>query len=389
MTLGSTLAAGTPALDSALPGAHADATALAHDLRALLARVLGHTEQLDRTLADGGAGQASLEAIRTAATSALDVAERLRDAAHGGVAADVPGTTDVERLVRSVAADLARRFQERLSIVVHAAPRLWMAAADGALVQEAVAAVVSHAADVVPHGATVRLRMSNVETCARHASFMSSRRGRFVRVEIALPSGTAHLGLTAIARDAVLAPSTRVERGLGALRAAGCRVAVDGDGEAATIVALLLPSGSAATTPAADVAVAAPGRPSGAHTLGVVDADGARRALLCKILAAQGYRVLSAAATSELSRVRGQLDLLLTDRMDPADVSEPRPAAPDCPVIYIGRGAPDSRAHDAGPVTVIPQPFGAAALVTAVRHALRAAPFKNLSRGPIPCQEGA
>ena len=167
----------------------------------------------------------------------------------------------------------------------------------------------------------------------------------------------------------------------GVIQAAGGHISLRSRPDQGTTIALLLPRAAAAATtapaaaPADDAVPAAPATSDA--TILLVEDDASVLALTRRVLSEQGFAVLPAGdAESALAVARThEVDLLLTDQTMPGmpgielarQVAGVRPGTPT--IVMSGYVAAVAAPDDAG-VVWLQKPFGADALLGAVRHAL-------------------
>ncbi len=312
-----------------------EAGQLAHELNNLLAVIGGHADALEPALPADGPDHDSICAIQRAVMSAAAVVDRVRTL--GTRTAPVRGF-DVQPVIDRPSGDAARRFGHRLTVTVHASPRLWSVSVAPTLVEQVLWHLLSEAVDVMPHGGTLSLRCMNVELGAA-AARPSDRRERYVRIELTCP--TVFAG--AAPEDRLIDPDAAAL--LAALSRAGGRVSTETDGATMATWAVLLPSDGV------EPLTATPSVPRAATIL-LVDADEARRSLVQALLERQGYAAHGAPSVDAAAHALQGLsvDLLVADaaltglagdaaalgrthavRVLPIEVGEPSPRASETP----------------------------------------------------------
>lgn len=169
----------------------------------------------------------------------------------------------------------------------------------------------------------------------------------------------------------------------GAVQAAGGHVAIESRPGAGTTARVLLPL--APGTPATDADVdaggqASPGAPAvapAATEILLVEDDPSVLELTRRVLVEQGYRVRASSDPREAvaAMQRGPIDLLVTDHDMPGTsgvqlVERLREIAPRTPAIVMSGYVAEAGAGRPEDVAWLPKPFGATALLAAVRAAL-------------------
>lgn len=168
----------------------------------------------------------------------------------------------------------------------------------------------------------------------------------------------------------------------GAVKSAGGHVTLRSEAGAGTVVEILLPSAPDTPEPTDDGGSPAPGEASPASgpataTILLVEDDVSVLELTRRVLAENGYEVLTATGgTAALAAAADRsIDLLLTDQTLPGgsglelarQLAERRP---DTPAIVMSGYAAEVAANRPSGVAWLHKPFGADALLSAVRGAL-------------------
>ncbi len=324
---------------------------IAHDFNNLLQVVKGNLDLLRHELG-------------TTATPAIE--KRLRDAMAGAERGAkltrqllafsrrqplAPKPTDVGALVVSMTDLLDRTLGETIEVTIERDEGDWCALVDPAQLENAVLNLAINARDAMPEGGALAIAVRNVASPAGDV------------IEIAVSDRGAGMTPAVLAR--VFEPffSTKPEgrgTGLGLPQVQGFieqsngGIAIESALGEGTTVRLSLPRSETVAAPAEDeLPELAETRGRGERIL-VVEDDDAVRSAVADLLATLGYAVVSAAGTTEASRLLDSdepFDLLLSDVVMPGTPTPPdlalsaRLARPELKVLFMSGYAEDAIVH--------------------------------------------
>jgi PAS domain S-box-containing protein len=370
---------------------------VAHDFSNLLAVILGYSELLQRDLPRGDARlRESADGIVEAAHRAVGVTRQLLTLSRKKLLRTE--ILSLNRVVSDLGRLLARAIGERIELATRLGEGLWPVAADADQLAQVLLNLAVNARDAMPDGGPLAIETSNVDLAAPPPETALAP-GRYV----ALSVRDAGRGMSEEVRARLFEPFfTTKETGTGLglatvygiVRQAGGAIRVEsrpGEGSAFTVY---LPAAPEEAPRAAVAADAGPPRGLGETVVIAEDEDGLR-GLLDRVLARNGYQVLTArngveALEAARSR-RGEVALLLTDlvmpRMAGAELAE-RLARdrPGMKVLFM-TGHPDEALVEGrlveGDVELIHKPFTPDDLLGRVRQLLgRGAGATGLTASP-------
>jgi signal transduction histidine kinase len=360
------------------------AAGVAHDFNNLLTVISGECELMAPSVASGSDAAQSLDAIRSAAESATALTRQLLTFSRQQVV--VPRLIDLNETLTSFAHVLRRLVEESVSIEFRLTARLDPIRIDPGQLEQIVMNLVANARDAMRGGGRVTIETGQASAGqAMSIPGATLPAGSWVRLSVT-DTGT---GMSPEVQRRLFDPfftTKAVGRGTGLGLATVHGIVAQNGGHifvrsapgAGATFDIYLPVASGGAEPVAE----ALGRrtaeaPRGGETILVVDDNNPLRRLTERILTARGYRVLSAATSTqalEISRSHdGEIAIVLTDVVMP-EISGPdlvdlivkqRPAIK---VVFMsGYTAEGSRieAH-----RFVPKPFTAAQLVEAVSTTL-------------------
>jgi len=362
---------------------------VAHDFNNLLTAILGYTELCDRLLPEGGPARPHLQEIVSAASRGAQLTSQLLAFSRHQVL--TPRVLALNEVVQDMRRLLRRVIGEDVELVVELGEGLCNVRADGAQLEQVLLNLAVNARDALPEGGTLWVRTRNVHLGrTRDCRRLDLPPGRYVVLE-AQDDG---VGMTAEVRERVFEPFfTTKPRGKGTglglatvygiVEQSGGRVELRSQpGRGSTFTVYLPATDEPVETvePEEDSALTS----NGTETILVVEDEESVRSLLCDVLTAGGFRVLTACDGREgLARLReldGKVDLLMTDvvmpRMNGTELCQiARAQWPDLPILLVsgytdepdrvlGEGLPGA------PVNFLQKPFSPQTLLARLRTIL-------------------
>jgi PAS domain S-box-containing protein len=345
---------------------------IAHDFNNLLAVILSYSVLVAEEL-PAGRLRSDVEEIRDAAERAATLTRQLLVFGRREVVR--PRPIDLNSILADTERLLRRTIGEDVDLRVSAEPRLWPVRADRSQIEQVVLNLAINSRDAMPDGGTLIIETSNAQESASSVVLTVRDDGAGMTPEVAERAFEPFF---------TTKPSTR-GTGLGLASAYGIVTAAGGtiDLETAagqgTTVRIVLPACFDPDVPEAPVADDAPAGGRG-ETVLVAEDDPAVRALVGRLLAEAGYRLVEAATSQqalELGRA-GNVDLLLTDVVMPGMSGSELSAAladerPGLRVLFMSGYTDDvvmrHRARERR-VAFLEKPFTRESLLRGVRDAL-------------------
>jgi PAS domain S-box-containing protein len=297
---------------------------VAHDFNNLLTVISGHAELgLARPEGSDRASNDFVQ-IREAAERAAALTRQLLAFSRKQVLK--PAVISPDAVVTTLEPMLRRLIGEDVRLVVSVGARGAHVLADKGQLEQVLVNLVVNARDAMPDGGSIAIATSAVDLDAPPGDGTGGP-GRFVRLTVS-DTGT---GMDAETREHIFEPFFTTKpagegTGLGLatvhgiVEQSGGHVAVDSEPGHGACFVIHLPAVGAAEL-GATAPVASPVGAGGAETVLLVEDESALRALMLRILADRGYRVLAAASGDEALSVEagheGPIDLLLTDVVMP------------------------------------------------------------------------
>ena len=307
---------------------------VAHDFNNLLAVILNYvsfvSEEVDAAAGpDPGphleAAGADLAEIRKAAERAAGLTHQLLLFARRDVVR--PQVLDLDSVIASVEELLRRTLGEHVQLVITPAGGLWPVLADPGQLEQVLVNLAVNARDAMPAGGTLTIDTGNITVDADTiAGGSKAKLGRNVRLRVS-DTGT---GMTAETAEHVFEPFFTTRRndggtGLGLATVYGILTHADGniriysESGVGTTFTITLPVTAEAAAPRAEV-VPYQRTPKG-ETILVVEDEAALREVTKRILARNGYDVITAASGPEAIAIAGdhpgEIHLLVTDVVMP------------------------------------------------------------------------
>jgi signal transduction histidine kinase len=307
---------------------------VAHDFNNLLAVILNYLSFVSEDVAaaagpDPGphleAAAADLAEVRKAAQRAAGLTHQLLLFARRDVVR--PQVLDFDGVITSVEDMLRMTLGEHVELVVTCADDLWPVLADPGQLEQVLVNLAVNARDAMPEGGTLTIDTSNITVDADMiAGGSKSRMGRNVRLRV---SDTG-VGMSAETAEHVFEPFFTTRRdgggtGLGLATVYGILMQADGDIRIysepgiGTTFTITLPVTAETANPFAEPVISP--RTTKGETVLVVEDEAALREVTKRILARNGYQVITAASGPEAIAVAvghpGEIHLLVTDVVMP------------------------------------------------------------------------
>jgi PAS domain S-box-containing protein len=368
---------------------------VAHDFNNLLAVMLNYTtfvaEQAARAAADGDpdwqAATNDLNQVLRAGQRATDLTHQLL--AFGRREVVRPQVLNLNTVVTEVEQLLRRTLGEHITLHTSLAWDLWPVLADPGQIEQVLVNLAVNARDAMPDGGTLSIATTN-----RVLTDDSMRPGRHVEVLVA-DTGT---GIPPEIAERVFEPFfTTKPKGEGSglglatvygiITQAGGHVDIHSAQGAGTTFTLQLPVTDHIPAPATAASPATAGQlRHGGETVLVVEDEDALREVTRRILARNGYHVLTADSGPEALKIaehgEHSIDVLLTDVIMPRMLGKELAAAigdlvPGIRVLYMSGYAQPVLASQGTlepGVILVEKPFSEVALLRRVREALDGLP---------------
>jgi signal transduction histidine kinase len=359
---------------------------IAHDFNNLLTAVLGNIELLQRRLADA-TDRALAQTAERAGLRAAELTRQLLGFARRSLLWLRP--TDLNEVVREVAALMVRTIDPRIGLEMHLEPGLWRVQADHGQLGQVLLNLCLNARDAMPEGGRLTVTTANRTVTAEYAEeHLQARPGEFVFLSVA---DTGH-GIAPEVLPRLFEPFFTTKppgegTGLGLAVVHGivqqhhgwveCHSAL-GQG---TRFDIYLPRHHAEVeAPRAEVP--RPVAPPARATVLVAEDEDMVRSLAATILRREGFEVLQARdgleAVEVFLRERSRIDVVLLDLTMPRRsgsevLRQIREASPTVPVV-LTTGFAETTPEELKPFGVhgfVPKPYRDRDLVAALRDALR------------------
>jgi PAS domain S-box-containing protein len=382
---------------------------VAHDFNNLLGAILNYAAFVEEELTAAAAqpdGQSwipvrhDVEQIRRAAERATNLTRQLL--AFGRRDIVQPRVLDLNTTVTYVEQLLRRSLGEHIELTTSLSPDLWLVLADPGQLEQVLVNLAVNARDAMPQGGTLTIDTANVDIDASYAASQHGlKTGRHVRLRVS-DTGT---GMPRHVLDRAFEPffTTKPKgegTGLGLATIYGIVTQADGHAQiysepslGTTFTALLPVTDQTPALPEAPPA--ATQHPRGGETVLVVEDEDAMREVTHRILARNGYQVITAsngAAALELAALLEQdIHLLITDVIMPQmlgkEVAERMYAArPNIRTLYMSGYAHPVLASQGTlepGVILIEKPFTESSLLSKINEIL-VAPHEPSAGPPEP-----
>ncbi|MCU1451573.1 MAG: putative multi-sensor signal transduction histidine kinase [Acidimicrobiales bacterium] len=368
---------------------------VAHDFNNLLAVILNYSyfveEEITAAASESGGERwgtaaADLEQIRRAAERATGLTRQLL--AFGRREVVRPQVLNLNAVVRDVELLLRRTIGEEVELATSLDNNLWPVLADPGQMEQVLVNLAVNARDAMPTGGTVSIETKNVDiddTYAAQKPGLTS--GPHVRLRVSDTGTGMESEVLGRAFEPFFTTKPKGEgSGLGLptvygiVTQAGGHALIHSQRDVGTTFTALLPATEELASPGEEPAPTH--RPRGGETVLVVEDEDAMREVTRRILARNGYDVLTAAGGTEamaLANAReDDIDLLLTDVVMPnmlgKEVATRLVALrPGLRVLYMSGYAQPVLASkgtlDAG-VNLLEKPFFEPVLLARVREVL-------------------
>lgn len=359
---------------------------ISHDFNNLLAVVVGNADMLAEEALRPDA-RAFVEAIRAAAQTGAGLTRQLLAFSRQAPMKTV--TVDIGRLVSEMERMLRRALNERIQIETVTGGGLWPIQADPAMVESAILNLGLNAQDAMPDGGRLTIETRNMRLDHDYVAARGepARPGRYVMLAVT-DTGT---GMTPEVLERAFEPffTTRGEAGgsgmglamvHGFMNQIGGTARIYSEVDVGTSVKLYFPASDADLPDR--VAAVTPGRPTGSHSVLLVEDQAEVRDTLRQQLERLGYRVTAAQSGDQALAIflaGNHFDVVLTDIVMPGELQGPmlarrlRGLRADLPVVFMS-GYPAEAAVNGNGLRPedenLMKPVGQRELVAALQRAL-------------------
>jgi two-component system cell cycle sensor histidine kinase/response regulator CckA len=360
---------------------------VAHDFNNLLTVIRGHAELLLESLEATSPERADVDAIATAANRAAALTRHLLAFSRKQMLQPVP--LDLTAVITALTPMLRRLIGEDIGITITCEP-VGVVIADPGQMEQVVLNLVVNARDAMPSGGRIEITTRNVDLAPRfqHVDRSESLGGPYVLLAV---SDTGP-GIAPDHRDRIFEPFFTTKglgqgTGLGLstvfgiVKQSGGQIALETEIGQGSTFRIYLPRVGDGARAESNAPIAAK-RMDGAETILLAEDEDAVRALVCRVLEQQGYKVVAARDGAEALRLaamhEGWIDLLLSDVIMPGmggiELSDQiRRVRPGIRVLYMS-GYTESEIDRRGVLgedaALLEKPFTGHSLAAAVRAAL-------------------
>ncbi len=363
---------------------------VAHDFNNLLTAILGSADLVLDDLKPNAPEREEIQEIRRAALRAADLTRQLLAFSRQQVIS--PTVLNPNAVVANMDKLLRRLLGEDVDLRTVLTPEPGAIKADPSQLEQVVVNLAVNARDAMPGGGKLTIETQNVDLDEEYAGgHVSAQPGSYVMLAV---SDTGS-GMDAVTQARIFEPFfTTKEKGKGTglglatvygiVKQSGGWIWVYSEPGHGTTFKIYLPRVTEAAAPAAPSPVL-PISVRGSETVLLVEDDEMIRALVQKVLKANGYTTLVAESGPAALRLAGQHDgrihLLMTDVVMPGmngrEVAERlAPAHAGIKVLYLSGYTDDAIVHhgvlEPG-IAFLQKPFTPAVLVRKVREVLDAA----------------
>jgi PAS domain S-box-containing protein len=297
---------------------------IAHDFNNLLTVILSYAEIAADTLREEDPLSADLQQIHTAGMRAAGLTRQLLAFSRRQVLQ--PEAVDLGELVQSLGKMLHRLIGEDIELILRPSPDKAVALVDRGQLEQVVMNLVVNARDAMPDGGRLAIETDVITLEQAAAQGADLPPGRYVRLAVA----DTGIGMDTETRARVFEPFfTTKELGkgtglglstvFGIVKQSRGGITVTSTPGAGSTFAVFLPVDSDPALPATTPQRSAP--LGGHETILVVEDEAPLRAVVVRVLASAGYRVLVAATPSEAIRIAREhsdkIRLIFTDVVMP------------------------------------------------------------------------
>ncbi len=361
---------------------------VAHDFNNLLTAIIGNAELLLRAIEPEDPRRLDVVEITRAAHRAAALTRQLLAFSRKQVLQ--PRVVDLNAVVSELTAMLRRLIGEHVELRLQLQPGLGRVLADPGQLEQVVTNLAVNARDAMPSGGTLTIRTADVDAAdvPPHGAEAGPVPGRLVELSVADDG----VGMDERTQARLFEPfftTKELGRGTGLglatvygiVRQSGGHIRVSSRPHHGSTFTVYLPRAEGSL----EAAPESPGwteQPGGAGTALVVEDEETVRRLACRVLRAEGYRVLEASSPAEalqlVREVAPAIDLLLTDIVmpgmsGPALVERLVAGMPGLRVLYMtgyAREAIERQGTLPAGGALLEKPFTARQLADRVRRAL-------------------
>jgi two-component system cell cycle sensor histidine kinase/response regulator CckA len=315
---------------------------VAHDFNNLLSVILSYSDFLLEEIHESDPKRADLEEIQKAGRRASSLVRQLLAFSRKELVN--PELLDLNEVVDDMGNLLRRTIGEHVELVTEPATQTWPVKVDRGQVEQVLANLVLNARDAMEAGGSITIHTRNV------SAVPGAGRGRFVCIDV---QDTGE-GIPETVKPHIFEPFfTTKPRGRGTglglssvsriVEYAGGHITVDSTVGHGTMMSVYLPASSFHEAHAREGEIEGSGQRGTGTILVVEDEEGVRR-IVERILARNGYDVLTAASGKQALALSeshiGGIDLLLTDvvmpQMSGKELAETlAPIRPDMKIAYM------------------------------------------------------
>jgi PAS domain S-box-containing protein len=360
---------------------------VAHDFNNLLAVISSYAafvaEEVASDAPKGGweSVRDDIHQIEQAAHRAAELTRQLLAFARREVVQ--PRVLDLNDTIADVEQLLIRTLGEHVELATELATELCPVLADPGQIEQVLVNLAVNARDAMPGGGQLTIRTATMDVDADYAADRAGLEpGRYVSLKVS-DTGT---GMPQAVIDKAFEPffSTKTKTGgtglglatvYGIITQAGGYVQIYSEPGLGTVVIILLPATSRAAVAPGPSKKQAPPQRRGSGTVLLVEDEAALREVTQRILARDGYNVITAVngrdAVEVASRHRGNIELLVTDVVMPQmagreAAEQIRALYPAAKVLFMSgyaAGALDTGGILEAGVNLIEKPFNGASLL--------------------------
>lgn len=297
---------------------------VAHDFNNILTVIHGHASLLNGESGLSDSGSRSAEQIVQAAERAAALTRQLLAFSRRQVIQ--PQRLDLNHVVNNLTKMLSRLLGEHIALQVNYFPKPAQVRADAGMIEQVLLNLAVNSRDAMPKGGTLAIHIA-VREFPEPVS-PEGRIGRFVCLTVTDNGcGIPKENLRHVFEPFFTTKEVGKGTGLGLATVHGIVkqhqgwVEIESEVNQGTTAQVFLPSLDRGDEPASKASPRDLAVRGGTETILVVEDDAPVRELVCNILKAQGYHILTAQCGPEALEVweqcRGQVDLLLTDLVMP------------------------------------------------------------------------